>query len=441
MGILTRATRNITRRKARALLVIVALSLALAMVIILPPSITANQEATQRLIDNLTADAEKQALKLNRVATQIDCYLPISFDFPSEANNYTSTVTLYPLMDVTAYAGLSLIPDVANVIPILRQDQRDSQGKYLYEVYGIPLDPSFVDNYPTILPSNITAGRNLQAGDSGVVVLQEIVANYFGVGVDDTVDILGQTFKVVGIQGRGSYQGLAQYNVTAAYMSLNEAQIITNTTGQATTFIVFADSIDTVGEIGNNIQTAYPNLRVELATSVINEALDLQSKATNRMHEVQNTMGQIQGTGIVQIGLAVAAQVAIILFIMLYTVRERTKEIGTLKAMGASNKTILGQFMFEGILLSLIAGVIGIAIGIVGASTLGYLLLPHLNQLGADLILTEEGQLTSAPITVTITPELILIGLGVAVLLGALGSLYPAWRAARIRPAEAMRYE
>jgi putative ABC transport system permease protein len=343
-------------------------------------------------------------------------------------------------MNVTDYAGLSLIPDVTAVIPILRQDQW-AQDEYLYDVYGIPLDASFVDGFPSILPSNITAGRNLQAGDRGVVVLQEIVANQFGVDVGGTVNILGQNFKVVGIQGRGSYQGLNQYNVTAAYMSLEEAQTITNTTGQATTFHVFANSIDNVGAIANNIKAAYPSLRVELATSVINEALDLQSRANNRMQEVQNTMNQIQSTAIVEISLVVAAQGAIILLIMLYTVRERTREIGILKAIGASNTTILGQFMLEGVLLSLIAGIIGIAIGIVVASPLAYLLLPHLNQIGFDLILTEEGILTSVPPAVTITPQLILLGVGAALLLGALGSLYPAWRAARIRPAEAMRYE
>ena len=61
---------------------------------------------------------------------------------------------------------------------------------------------------------------------------------------------------------------------------------------------------------------------------------------------------------------------------MLYTVKERTKEIGTLKAIGFSNSTVMGQFMLEGILLSIIAGVVGIAIGSVAAPTLSSLLLP-----------------------------------------------------------------
>jgi putative ABC transport system permease protein len=338
-------------------------------------------------------------------------------------------------MNVTDYSNLTSIPDVASVIPILQQNQRDSEGKYLYDVIGIPLDASLLTNYPTILPANITAGRNLQAGDSGVVVLQERVANLFGVGVDGTVNILGQNFKVVGIQGQDAY------NATAAYMSLDEAQIITNTTGQAMTFKVFATSIDNVGTVENDIKTAYPELSVITAKSLINQAHDMQQRSDEQIQRAQAGMNQIQSTATVEMGVVILADCVIVLFIMLYTVRERTKEIGTLKALGASNKTILGQFMLEGVLLSLIAGIVGLAIGTFAATTLANLLLPYPTDAGFGTVMSEGGILKASPIVVTITPQLILFGLGVAVLLGALGSLYPAWRAARIRPAEAMRYE
>ena len=139
----------------------------------------------------------------------------------------------------------------------------------------------------------------------------------------------------------------------------------------------------------------------------------------------------------------VAATSLIVLFVMLYTVKERTKEIGTLKAIGFSNSTVMGQFMLEGILLSMIAGVVGIAIGSIAAPTITSLLLPSVGvgsrTAGAAIIsgTTRFGGLAVA----TLTPELVLLGFGVAILLGTLGSLYPAWRAAKIRPAEAMKYE
>ena len=100
--------------------------------------------------------------------------------------------------------------------------------------------------------------------------------------------------------------------------------------------------------------------------------------------------------------IAVIADAAIILFIMLYSVRERTKEIGTLKAMGAGNATVLGQFMFEGVMLSVIAAVIAIVVGAFVVPTFASFLLPTPTQVGAGIgsNATEQwfyGRITSGP--------------------------------------------
>jgi putative ABC transport system permease protein len=148
----------------------------------------------------------------------------------------------------------------------------------------------------------------------------------------------------------------------------------------------------------------------------------------------------MQTTAFGEIVVAVAATSLIVLFVMLYTVRERTKEIGTLKAIGFSNWTVMRQFMLEGILLSVVAGMVGIAIGSVAAPMLSGLLLPTVSTLGGGGTFGRVSS-TMSSAAASITPELILVTIGAAVLLGALGSLYPAWRASRTRPAEAMRYE
>ena len=205
MGILSRATRNISRRKTRSILVIVVLSFALAMLISIPPSITASKATTQQTIDNLTATAKAVDLTISTVATEIDCHLPGN-----------------ALMNETDYTNLTPSPDVTAVIPILDQGENDSN--FVYNVYGVPLDnASLLSTYSLVLPSNITAGRNLQAGDNGVVVLQERVANHFNAQVGGTVTILNQTFQVIGIEG------YAPLNETAVYMNLAEAQAITAT--------------------------------------------------------------------------------------------------------------------------------------------------------------------------------------------------------------------
>jgi len=234
----------------------------------------------------------------------------------------------------------------------------------------------------------------------------------------------------VGIQRQGEYQGLIDYNVTAAFMNLKDAQRITNTTGQATKFFIFANEADNVMAIKGRIGELYSgNVTVQVAESLLWQASTAQTKLEQQKIDIENMMNQLQSTATIQIGVVIVAQATIILFIMLYTVRERTREIGTLKAMGASNLTILGQFMLEGILLSILAGIAGIAIGIIGTSTIGYLLLPNLTQAGVEQV------------TINITPKLALFGLGAAILLGTIGNMYPAWKAATTKPAEAMKYD
>lgn len=435
MGIINRAGRNISRRKTRSILVIVVLSFTLAMLITIPPSITASQATTQKTIDNLTATAQVVNDTISRVATQIDCHLP-PITVPNGGPN-SETIIEQQFMNITEYANITAIQHVKDVIPILDKTENDSG--FTYNIYGVPLDDaSLLSMYSLLLAPNITEGRNLEAGDSGVVVLQQRVADYFGVGIGSTVTLLNQTFQVIGIDG------FSPLNETAAYMNLNEAQVITNNTGKVSNLKVFVDDVNDVEAVAEKISVMYPKLSVSIAASLVNSVIQMQNQTDEQLQAAQATMDQIESTGLMEIGVVTTVNAAIVLLIMMYTVRERTREIGTLKALGASSTAILGQFMLEGIFLSLIAGVGGIVIGTFGATSLANLLLPAPTQAGDSTVSSTNitiGSASYASISVTITPELILFGIGLALLLGALGSLYPAWRAARTRPAEAMRYE
>jgi putative ABC transport system permease protein len=434
MGTLTRATRNLTRRKTRTLIVIVALSLALILLITLPSSITASQGITQRTINILTAHADQVASTINLAATQIDCSLGTNFTITPMSDNSTVMVQLIT-GNITDYAELNSIPDVDAVIPVLQQ-----LGILKYGVLnGVPLDSaSLLNHYPSILPANITEGRNLQAGDSNVVVVQERLAKVYGVTVGSTLTLSGRDFQVVGIEGQEAL------NSTAITMSLTDAQAITNKIGQASGFTIYVDNIDNVNTVLSRIKNSYPDLQVTDGLSQVNSAQEIQTSIETQVKAANNNLNQVQNTGIVEIGIATIAVTAIILFLMLYSVRERTREIGTLKAMGSSNKAILGQFILEGILLSLIAAIVAILISVFTASTIANALLPHTIEtatFGSEQISIGSNPSGYTGVSVAITPEIMLFGLSIAILLGTLGSLYPALKAARTKPAEAMRYE
>jgi ABC-type antimicrobial peptide transport system permease subunit len=109
-----------------------------------------------------------------------------------------------------------------------------------------------------------------------------------------------------------------------------------------------------------------------------------------------------------------------IMNIMLVSVTERTREVGIRKAVGATRRDILLQFLLEAIVLSFLGGLLGIALGVTGANLVGNL---------------------SSDLATKVTSGTLMLAAGVASAVGLVFGVYPALRAAKLRPIEALRYE
>jgi putative ABC transport system permease protein len=109
-----------------------------------------------------------------------------------------------------------------------------------------------------------------------------------------------------------------------------------------------------------------------------------------------------------------------IMSIMLVSVTERTREIGIRKAVGAKKKDLLTQFLTEAIVLSLIGGLIGTLLGVSGTT----------------IVSSTVDDLTTVVSVITV-----LLAAGVSILVGVFFGIYPAMRAARLDPIDALRYE
>ena len=137
-----------------------------------------------------------------------------------------------------------------------------------------------------------------------------------------------------------------------------------------------------------------------------------------------------QATGVLTILLGSIAGIALlvggigIMNIMLVSVTERTREIGIRKAVGAKRRDILGQFLIESAALSLSGGLIGLLVGW-GLSRL----ISGISIGGASTLNT------------VVSPDIVILAVSVAVVIGLFFGIYPAMRAARLNPIDALRYE
>jgi putative ABC transport system permease protein len=466
LGVITRAYRNISRRKTRALLVIVALGFSMAIMISIPAGIMANQAAAEQVIDNYDATINNMEAEINKTLTLVECSASSGFNPQSGPSGFNPGSGFLPgsnpgfmartesYINGTAVDDIEAMEGVKDIVPILEKTEGTNQTRETprgtfqilvpdYTIVGIPLTSSLTEDH-SLLPTDIVEGRNLREGDSGVVLLSTNNTEFFGAGVGDEISVLGNYFTVIGV-----YQPTDSRASINLYMNITDAQAITGLTGQLSRLDVYAQDQSYVDEIVSNIQALYPELTLTTYETRLSQLENMQGMYQTTLQNAQTTLTQTQSVAYQEIGIAVAATSLIVLFMMLYTVRERTHEIGVLKAIGFSNWNVMSQFMLEGTLLTIVAGAVGVAIGVFGAPVLSSLLLPGLrtstntrpNGMVPNGQSFFQGSLLPSTTTVTLTPQLMLLAFGATVLLGVVGSLYPSWRASRTSPMEALKYE
>ena len=291
----------------------------------------------------------------------------------------------------------------------------------------------------------LAEGRGLEASDAGqaVAVLDASYATSADLAVGDTIDVGGTEFEVVGTVSSTSADAATASNV---YLPLDLA-------GQVSDIYLQAESSDGIAAVQADLEEALPD------ASVSTQA-DLAASVSGSLSTASTLISNLG------LWLSLAVLVAAFLIAILFTIQgvtRRTREFGTLKAIGWSNGRVVGQVAGESLVQGLIGGAAGLVLGLAGiwvinliAPTLGGSATTGAVPGGAvtaggggggptaagpfgDRLADAAGATTEVVLNAPVTISVVAIAIGLAVLGGLLAGAIGGWRASRLRPAEALR--
>ncbi len=331
----------------------------------------------------------------------------------------------------------ALSPDIDTSIAVISRTGYIQSGNLnrTVTIYGVDFtkyaqiyDTTFVAASGTI-PTNpaetdvVVGTRVNQPGQNGTL--------YFGTGYSIYIIWTNATFvpvfppinetytaNVTGVLGKIGGFGIGGPSDTGVYIPIDKAQNFLGT-DQADMIIVKLKSSDnaTITTVSKLITDHFSNqVSVISATAVL-------GLLTRIFSLLQLFLGGIAAISLLVAGIG-------IMNIMIVSLIERTREIGILKALGMKSRTVLTIFLGESVIIGLMGAIIGIVLGWILANITAGIL--------GSGIFGSGGGFTITPL---LTPEVLVGALGFGLGVSVIFALYPAWRASKLKPVEALRYE
>jgi putative ABC transport system permease protein len=396
------ALHGVAANRLRSLLTMLGITIGVAAVIILVAVGHGSAVAVQKGIEGL--------------GTNVVTIQPGGFGFGRGSGGNRSSFTQLTMKDVKALQDPSATPDVKSVTPVVTGSVAATFGSASYTPNQfIGTTPSYEEARKSPVAAGQFITQQQETAHSRVVVLgQTVVTNLFG-GQDplgQTIKLNGIGFQVVGVLAAKGTNGVQDQDDIAIAPLTTTQSLLTGVTGGLGQIIIEAKSSHQVNAAeaeATSILTPTHSSNGSANFRVLNQASLLQTTAsTNQVFTV--LLAAVAAISLLVGGIGV-------MNIMLVTVTERTREIGIRKAVGARRSDILAQFLSESVLLSVFGGAVGVAVGLLGS------------------------RFKLVGVQPAVEPYSVVLALAVGIAVGLFFGIYPANRAASLRPIDALRYE
>lgn len=390
--------KNIFRNKARSSLAMIGIAIGIATILGLGLLTDGLSTSTEQALTAGAADFSVVSASYNGQGGG-----PGGFGGSQQLINETTVNKIAQISGVESVAGVlrsSISDDSTNSTNNTDQQPGSSnsgQPSMTMPATVLGMDSKNLEMYDV----KVANGSTYSSADE--VIIGKTAAESQNKTIGDTVTISNQTFKIVGIYETGETM---QDN--GIIMSLSTLQNLTNNTGKVSSVLVKTTDSSIANKTADTIESTYSDLSTSTSLSGMdrmNSGMDIIKSA-------------VWGISL----LAIFIGGIIVVITMIKSVSERTREIGVLKAVGWTKKWVMVMIIGESLILSLIASIVGILVGV-----------------GVVEILSLSNMLQFIQPTYSLT--LFIKALGIGLLMGVIGGLYPAYRASRLAPTEALRYE